>query len=184
MIGEGAESPAGQRSHLKIILVVIIGALMAITSAIGGYYLLSDSSEGVPSTPKCAIARKDPGQYSFAITNLTSDASQWSAIEILLFNASSGVMLWSWEPPYRSLTDPNREMITESFVGIGWWNEESLTVVCNVTDLQGDGKPDNGDYFTLIVTGGHLSPDYLYEVTLFYEDTAEPMGTLQFPGES
>lgn len=51
---------------------------------------------------------------------------------------------------------------------------------CNMTDMNGDGSVDSGDYFDIESSSTDFDRTAIDELTLVYEPTADPMWTGEF----
>lgn len=107
--------------------------------------------------------------YKFVLT--PTEEFSWSDMTIVLQGDLNNV---SWEPESGNLTGLG--VMTQNFTPGFFGN---LLLYIHVTDLAGNGALNNGDYFTLVMRGG-IPPGRDFTVTLYFEPSGEPLGSLRF----
>ena len=169
-------SRPGWRRHSALI---VVGSLITVTVVGAGLYYLLSNSEGPVSTPECSLLTRSNGDYSYMISNLTAQCS-WTNVEIRLVNNTNRGMQWIWNPMSEELYDPTFGSVTETFIAAGMWDETTSPPSCEITDGNGNGAMDNGDFFSLNLTECTFGIAYDYEITLLYQVTGYPIATYSF----
>lgn len=100
---------------------------------------------------------------------------QWGDVSIILTDGNSSVR---WQPSTVNLSTGHitRQDLPEASLG-------ALTVLCNVTDLMGNGYVNAGDFFTIISSGGNVfSSHETYNVYIMYESGSSLLAEVDFQG--
>jgi hypothetical protein len=133
--------------------------------------ILQATNESIPSGQKISvesITRHAMG--STVIADL-----QWGDVSIILTDGNSSVR---WQPSAVNLSTGHitRQDLPEASLG-------ALTVLCNATDLMGNGYVNAGDFFTIISSGGNVfSSHETYKVYIMYEPGSSLLAEVDFQG--
>jgi len=162
---------------IVVIVVVIVVVVPIILSAVLYFMVLGfgGTDHEVPPGPVSVITKSTvTGGYKFTFAPISRDM-QWGDVTILL---SGGTYTATWAPP---TTDLN----TGSSVEWGGLPQMlgTLEVFSNVTDLQGNGRINQGDYFTLTLgTSQAFSTVTAYTVTIMHDPSSAAICHLDFQG--
>jgi hypothetical protein len=100
---------------------------------------------------------------------------QWGDVSIILTDGNSSVR---WQPSAVNLSTGHitRQDLPEASLG-------ALTVLCNATDLMGNGYVNAGDFFTIISSGGNVfSSHETYNIYIMYEPGSSLLAEVDFQG--
>jgi hypothetical protein len=161
----------------------MIAAAVVISGA-GTWYLLNGIKTGgtPPASPTCDLIQEDDSAPVFIITNLDGPAGwlPWSDVLVVMHAYPNDPetyisVSYLWFANQVNLTSEDGLSITQSLVE---HNNSDLALICNITDVQGNGFVDDGDYFTLVPVGEHsLMPGVTYTFKLYSGDL---MSRLEF----
>jgi hypothetical protein len=132
---------------------------------------LQVAGEPIPHGQKVAVE-----SITHRVMGATSLADvQWGDISIILTDGNSSVR---WQPSTVNLSTGHitRQDLPEANLG-------ALTVLCNATDLAGNGYVNAGDFFTIISSGGNVFSSHdAYSVYIMYEPGSSLLAEVDFQG--
>jgi len=171
--GHKAEGERGLALVLVIIvvLIVVLPLVLAMTFYIG--ILGFGGQDAEPVTTDLSMVTESGG-YRFTFGAFTSQ-TEWSDIAIVLSDISSSV---SWNP-----TTPDMKGVSPVVFEFAPTLLGNITVFCNVTDMDGDGSVDEGDFFT-VHTGSEavFASGAEYTVLIVHETTGTLAASDSFSG--
>lgn len=150
-IRDSGERNPESRGHLNWLIAIVV---IAVVIGVGGaVFLMSLEFGSQPSPPTAGLVAS--GSWSnkvFTITDMEGEL-RWSDAKIMISNASD---FTDWSPITESLwLGPG---LTQD---LGEKQFGSANLHCSVTDLEGNGRLDAGDFFTLRWLSGDVSTDGL-----------------------
>jgi len=168
---QGKES--NKRTVWIIVAVVAVVVAMQVVPSVIMYFMVQEFANENPSqTPFATLSRTtvtDGVKFTFVYV---SSVVSWSDISLMLTEGVNGV---TWNPQSESLKGA-----TGSYLGIQMLG--TIGVELDITDLEGDGRVQGGDYFTLTAFTGSFSSSVEYIVSVGYTPTGEIMCTASFTG--
>lgn len=167
----GGEKSVAPFISLIIILIVTLPLLLFTMLYLG--VIGDDSSEPEQVTTELTVS---PESNGFRLTfGPFSTQTEWDDIVLVLSGDSSSV---SWGPPTSALEGPAPAVLEFAPDLLG-----SITVFCNVTDVDGDGWIDDGDFFTIQTGSEHrFSSDTEYSLLVAHERLGTLAASVSFSG--
>ena len=139
--------------------------------------MFNQGHSGTPSGIALELIREPTSGLTFEVSNIDpSDGVLWDEVWMKLVatptdpNASYTYRYWEWHPSTDLLTNQNGAVIQSinSYGSTSPWQ-----IVCNVTDIAGNGNVNDGDYFILYVVGSEAAIQGVpLEMLFFYGGTA------------
>ncbi len=171
--GHKAEGERGLALILVIIvvLIVVLPLVLAMIFYIGILGFGGLDAETVTTDLSMVT---ESGGYRFTFGAFTSQ-TEWSDIAIVLSDIESSV---SWNP-----TTSDMKGVSPVVFEFGPTMLGNIAVFCNVTDMDGDGSVDEGDFFT-IHTGSEavFASGVEYTVLIVHETTGTLAASDSFSG--
>lgn len=171
-LGPSEQRPPAIESRSTLTLVISVVVLLVVLpialSALIYFAVLGFGDDTNPPPDSLLQTTQTARGYSFSFSAM-SQSINWNDLEILLDSITWNVVAGQLDNGAGSRAD-----LGENHLG-------QLSVWCNVTDLVGNGRADNGDFFTL-ETGS--SPSFVgtgtHSVTVLYEPAAESLCSASF----
>ncbi len=141
-------------------IIAIVACILVGVIAVAGYALWYFDNLGFSdgSGPSLKLVQDGVSTWTFTIRDLPDvDVFSWDDVVISLEATSTDpessftYAYWVWRPSQESLTSPDGEEVSQ-YVNSSYAHPSSM-IVCNLTDIVGNGLMDDGDRFTLIVVG-------------------------------
>jgi len=146
-------------SLATIVVIVAIVVILAGISAYIVYTFLGDQYSGEPPASTLTISPLNYG-WNFTFGPVTRD-TPWDEVELVLNDSATSVSL-SLETDYFDNGILSRVQFNDIAFG-------PARVFCNVTDIQGNGMIDGGDYFAFTTgTVAHFAADSLNSVKVWH----------------
>jgi hypothetical protein len=177
----------------KRVILFAVGAAVITTTGAGAWYLLNLGTSVNGYTPHCDLAMEDDPDLKFIIGGLEPHTVFWNTvswndltIRIEATPTDSNpyeYAYWQWYPTAENLTGQYGQPITYSMTdGVPNYS----LMLCNLTDVLGDGHVGNGDFFTLTPMTDHASLTGIpCWIVLTYKVTDGTICSLEFtPGDS
>ena len=149
-----------------VIATILMVAITVVLAAV--LYVMVLGFGGTSSTTPAATYQKQTitnGQ-KITIVSITKTDIPWDDVKI---QVSDGATIASWTPTKADQSSTTTHPYAGQTIG-------GATVLCNVTDVSGNGFVSGTDYFTLVVAGTGF-PTGSYTAALLYEPTGEQIGT-------
>ena len=170
--------------RVRPVTVAIIIAAAVVVSGVGAWYLFNEMASTQYAKPTCDLIQEDESAPVFMIMNLAGTwGTPWDDTQVRMLSEPNdpetylSVNFW-WQPDQDNLTSEDGVSVTQSLL---LYDNTDLELVCNITDVTGNGLVDDGDYFTLVPVGEHsLMPGVIYEVFLLYVGGMTTMASLEF----
>jgi hypothetical protein len=160
-----------QDARIGFVAAGIVIAAIVTVSGIGVWYFYKASSSTPSASPSCRLTQDDESALVFTIRNPDVTWVTWSDVQIAMEGSPNDpetylyVNFW-WNPDQKNLTSTDGQPITQSMLQK---NNTDLALLCNVTDVSGNGFVDDGDYFALMPIGRNaLIAGVTYEIGLLY----------------
>jgi hypothetical protein len=172
----GAEKRGRDKTiTIAAIIIVLVAILVTLSTVL---YFISLSFHGTgPEVPSISIFSDHiENGVKFTFSGV-SKPTIWSDISIQLVEGQQHL---SWSPKSGAL-DGGYAMTYEGFkpVMLG----SSLRIWCNVTDVQGNGYIDGGDFFAFTTGSSQpFIPYTLYTMTIIWEPAGAKMTSITFEG--
>lgn len=145
---------------------------------IGSKWFIVEPTDMVPGwelvTAYVSLTRWSISYGSSITVNYISDATSWSDVRIGLTDSSSSVY---WYPNAADLTGTPPVVHSYGSQTLG-----SLSVMLNVTDVDGNGWVDTGDYITIQAPPSGFDYYTYYTLQLTFEPLMGNMGSVWFSG--
>ncbi len=149
-----AVSPVIATILMVAITVVLAAVLYVMVLGFGG----TSTTTPAATYGKATITNGE----KITIVSITKTDVPWDDVKIQI---NDGTTITSWSPL-------KANQMTSGAYSYGTQNG----MVCNVTDVSGNGFVSGTDYFTIVVPGTGL-PTGSYTAALLYEPTGEQVGT-------
>ena len=169
------------RPRTVILAILVIGIVIA--AGLGIWYLLIDSSGESEYLPTCVLLQNDESQWNFTINYTEVFPFAWDDFLIRLEatptdpGASYTYAYWDWHPTRENLTSEDGQPITQSIDSTYGPN----IIICNVTDISGNGVISDGDYLSLAPIGEEIVLTGVpCKLGFWYLPMMDPMGVLEF----
>lgn len=150
--------------------VINVGLAALLYVMVLGFEGTSDHTPAVMIISKTTIA----DGFKFTLSASTAQVV-WSDVTIEV-NDVLDLVVWH----------PNTQDLTSAYTVTCFYGTRSgltgIDVEMNMTDLAGNGRINNGDYFTLTATDGAFSAGTTYELILIHEPTGGDMVRYSFTG--
>ena len=149
-----------------VIATILMVAITVVLAAV--LYVMVLGFGGTSTTTPAATYAKQTitNGEKITIVSITKSDVSWDDIKIQL---SNGATIVSWD----TVAANHASSATYAYAGQAL---ASQTVLCNVTDVAGNGFVSGTDYFTVVVSGTGLAPG-TYSAALLYVPTGEQIGT-------
>ncbi len=174
-----AIAPKKQRTGLlkwPLATVAAIIAIIVIVAGISAYIIhtfFTDEYSGEPPTSTLTMTPLNYG-WNFTFGPVTRD-THWNEVELVLNDSASIVSITMRTD---DLDNGFRSRVLFADIAFG-----PAMVFCNVTDLQGNGWVDNGDYFAFTTgTVTHFDPNTLNTVKVLHDPSQTTMCNSSFQG--
>ena len=172
------------RSRKTKIIVVACVAGMIIVAGLGAWFYNQSHLMDAKTTPTLELVWEPGTQLTFVATNVDPpDGVTWASVFIKLEarptdpDASYTYDYWEWHPSTDMLTAQNGESAVQSINSS--ISTPSDMIICNLTDIAGNGCVNNGDTFVLSIVGNEVAIKGVpLKITVYYG--GRPMGTMQF----
>lgn len=172
---QSAPDAKSERKTL-ILIVAIVGVVVVLPVVLAAVlYVMVLGFGGTEDYPPTAyLARTTvPDGYNFTFSQPSRDI-YWSDVTIRF---SDGYEFVSWDPLSSDLDGGSQTTQAFPLKALS----VNFRVYLNVTDLDGNGMIDEGDYFTLTAGGGtQFTAGVEYETTVIYQPTGESLCTSTF----
>ena len=158
---------------IVVIVVIVVVVVPIILSAVLYFMVLGfdGTSTQTPTSNLTKSTVTDGDKFTFAPMSVDT---QWGDVTILL---SDGYSTAAWTPQTTGMDNG----VTTTWVGVPQMLG-SLNVFDNITDLEGNGFINQGDYFTLTIGGGTFSAATTYWVTIMHDPTGAEICHSYFQG--
>jgi hypothetical protein len=160
---------------------IVIGIVLALIVTLSGVavFLLNEAHErdtyNQHTGPSQTISRI-PGGLKITIHAMSED-TPWTDVTILLTDGSNAAM---WSPLTTDLDNGTAARWNKIALAA---NMGTLNVNISITDLAGNGRLDQGDYFNLTVgTGQTFASATTYTMTMMHDPTASAIFHNDFTG--
>jgi len=170
----GHKTKEEKSALLLVVLVVVLMVLLPLALVLILYIgILGFGAPEVQPVTTTLTYVPTTGGFKFTLGSLSTE-TEWDDFTIVLSDGSGSV---SWTPYSSGLDGQSPAVLEFAPIALG-----DLTLFCNVTDLDGNGQADPGDYFTL-TTGSidHFSTEVSYTVLLVHEPTESLSASTSFP---
>lgn len=155
----------GERSALLLVVLVIVLMVMLPLVLLMILYvgILGFGGPDVQPVTTSLSTEAELGGFRFTFGSFSTQTG-WDDVTIVLSDGQASV---SWTPSSSELEGQPPLVYEFAPVALG-----NMTLFCNVTDADGDGQADEGDYFTL-TTGsvGQFSASVSYTILVVHEPT-------------
>jgi hypothetical protein len=173
------------RERLSVKVKVAAACIVAVIVVAGlGAWLINQGHSGTPAGPAIEFEREPGTALTFVVSNIDPpDGVTWNDKWMKLEarptapNASYTYKYWEWHPSTDLLTSQHGETVIQS---IDFPSSTSPNqIVCNVTDIAGNGCINVGDFFVLFIMGNEVDVQGVpLEILVFYGGT--PLWTMHF----
>ena len=132
---------------------------------------LQVTNESIPHGQKISVVSITQNMLGSTVMG----SLQWTDMSIVLTDGNSSVR---WQPNTVTLTAGNLDRQDFPPANLG-----ALTVLCNVTDLVGNGYVNTGDFFTLVSSGGSIFSSHMtYSLYIIYDPGSSLLAEVDFQG--
>ena len=181
---EGSGKETGREAlsrKAKVTAACLVG--MIVVAGFGAW-LFYQSHSGDPSVPTLELEREPGTDLTFVLRNVDPlNGVPWDDVFIKMEarptdpGASYTYDYWEWHPRTDLLTGQNGESAVQSINSST--NTPPYMIICNLTDIAGNGYVNDGDAFVLSIVGSEVALQGVpIKLLVFYGGT--PMGTMQF----
>ena len=155
------------RSRTTLVIAIGVVSVVIIVLISVFYMMISGFSVTDGRTPVATFS-KTPVEGGWRIqVHSIENAVSWDDV---LVQISDGPNIVDWSPKKADLDDGYMDSATYTAKHLG-----SLTLILNITDLNGNGYVSGSDSFT-VTASPSFSPDIQYTAALIYEPTGGTMG--------
>lgn len=158
LIMEDPSDDAVRVSWRKRVIAIVVCIVTAV--AVAGYALwyLDTLSFSDGSGPSLRLVQDEVSIWSFTIRDpIPENTISWDDVVIRLDatptdpESSFTYAYWVWQPNQEALSSSDGEDVSQSVNSS--YVHASRMIVCNLTDVVGNGLMNDGDRFTLILVG-------------------------------
>lgn len=163
-------APSGHRAKeeksvlLLVVLVIVLMVLLPLVLLMILYIgILGFGGPEVQPVTTSLSTTAEAGGFRFTFGPFSTQTG-WDDVTIILSDGSASV---SWNPSSSELEGQSPAVYEFAPVALG-----NMTLFCNMTDADGDGQVEEGDYFTL-TTGSavRFSKSVSYTILVVHEPT-------------
>jgi len=183
-----AENPGRVTTHearrLTMTIIIATCLVSATVVAVFGVWYFNSASSGSETVPSLVLQQQDDSRLTFTVNNTLRNDVLWEDVLIRLEatptdpGASYTFAYWEWRPSTEMLTSYEGSGIAQSMNAS---TSPDLMIICNLTDITGNGAVNNGDFLTLTLMGNDVVLEGVpCQIMFIYSPSLRTMGSLEF----